>query len=93
MSVVRRSVTRSAVNRLARSGSRTGSERRPPRPYGLFALSRVSLWQQTTRPPHSGRAGGLLPVEAGVAIPSRAGRTPLPAGGARRRAWLVTGHG
>ena len=69
-----RSAGRSAFHRPARTGLRTTCDRRPPRPHGLFAVPRRSLWQLTTRPPRI-RSGSQLPVETGVSFFVRAGRT------------------
>ncbi len=45
-----------------------------PASTGISAATRRSLWQLTTRPPRI-RSGSQLPVETGVSIFVRAGRT------------------
>jgi len=64
----------SAIPRGGRTGLRTGSSSRPPRPHRLFLILSPSWWQLTTRPPRI-RSGSQLPVEAGMFIFGRAGRT------------------
>ena len=69
-----RSAIRSAFHRPARTGLWTTCDRLPPRPYRLFLILSPSLWQLTTRPPRI-RSDSQLPVETGVLICVRAGRT------------------
>ena len=73
-----RSARWSAVSGPARSGVRTTSNRRPPRHSWDQLHPRRSLWQLTTRPPRI-RSGSQLPVEAGVSVFVRAGRTEAEA--------------
>ena len=64
----------SAIPRGGRTRLRTSSSSRPPRPHRLSPILSPSLWQLTTRPPRI-RSGSQLPVEVGVSIFVRAGRT------------------
>ena len=74
MTAAIRSTSRSGTRGTARTGLRTGSVSRTPRPHGLFEAPRPAWWQLTTRPPR-GCSSSQLPVEAGVSIFVRAGRT------------------
>ena len=66
----------SAIPRAGRTPLRTSSSGRPPRPHGPFLILSPSWWQLTTRPPR-GRSGSQLPVEGGVSVCVRAGRTGI----------------
>lgn len=64
----------SAIPGTARTCSRTAVESHPPRQDWDSSHPGHPLWQLTTRPPRV-RSGSQLPVEAGVLICVRAGRT------------------